>query len=86
MGLSRWEGILAKGEAVSVQVSTLPKEEQTLFALLGVKSGVVLPIFITDRPWGFIGFFDLHERTRSPDEIEALRITANLLGAAFGHG
>ena len=34
---------------------------------------------------GFIGFFDLDERILSPDEVEALRITANLLGTALGY-
>lgn len=84
MGLARWEHQIATGEVVSATMATLPKEEQTLFALLGVKSGVMLPIYIRDSLWGIIGFFDLVERSRSPDEIEALRITANLLGAAMG--
>jgi two-component system, response regulator PdtaR len=86
MGLARWESLIAKGEVVSVTRSSLPAGEETLFNLLGVKSGVILPIFIQDNFWGIIGFFDLEERSHSPDEIEALRITANLLGAAFGQG
>ncbi|MDD1685864.1 response regulator [Methanoregula sp.] len=86
MGLSRWENLLVKGEDISALMSTIPNEERPLLDLLGVKSGVILPIFIHDNLFGFIGFFDLTERTRSPDEIEALRITANLLGAALGYG
>ena len=74
-----------RGEVISETLSTLPEGEKHLFSLLGVKSGVILPIFIRDNLWGFIGFFDLDERTRSPDEVEALRITANLLGAAMGY-
>ena len=85
LGLSRWKDLLIKGEVISASLSTLPEAEKKLFGLLGVKSGVVLPIFIRDNLWGFIGFFDLTERARSPDEIEALRITANLLGAAMGY-
>lgn len=85
MGLSRWESLLRRGEEISAIVSALPGEEQKLFSLLGVKAGVMIPIFIHDNLFGFIGFFDLEERTHSPDEIEALRITANLLGAAIGY-
>jgi len=85
MGLSRWEHLLMNGKDVSGSVSTLPAEEQKLFSHLGVKAGVIIPIFIHDNFFGFIGFFDLAERTYSPDEIEALRITANLLGAAIGY-
>lgn len=84
MGLSKWERQVATGEVVSATMTNLPQEEQTLFGLLGVKSGVILPIYIRDSLWGIIGFFDLVERSRSPDEIEALRITANLLGASMG--
>jgi CheY-like chemotaxis protein len=84
-GLQRWEGILMRGEVISATLPTLPEDEKTLFGLLGIQSGVILPIFIRDDLWGFIGFFDLEEKTRSPDEIEALRITANLLGAAMGY-
>jgi hypothetical protein len=83
--LSRWHNLLVKGGVISSMLSDLPPEEKQIFFLLGVKSGVIVPIFIRDNFWGFIGFFDLDERIRSPDEIEALRITANLLGAAMGY-
>jgi len=85
LGISRWHDLLVKGEVISSTVSALPEDERRIFDLLGVKSGVIIPVFIRDNLWGFIGFFDLTERTRSPDEVEALRITANLLGAAMGY-
>lgn len=85
LGLSRWHDLLMKGEIITATMSTLPKDERMLLSLLGVQSGVLLPIFIDDDLWGFTGFFDLVERTRSPDEVEALRITTHLLGAAMGY-
>lgn len=85
LGLHRWEDLLNRGEVISVAPGAFPDEEKPLFTLLGVESGVIVPVFVRDSLWGFIGFFDLHARTRSPDEIEALRITANLLGAAMGY-
>ena len=85
LGLTRWHDLLMKGEVISATLSALPESEKKLFTLLGVQSGVILPIFIRDGLWGFIGFFDKSEKTRSADEIEALRITANLLGAAMGY-
>lgn len=85
MGLSRWQQLMMKGEVVQVTLSTMPEEEKPMLTLIGVASGVMLPIFIRDSFWGFIGFFDQEERSRSPDEIEALRITANLLGASMGY-
>ena len=85
LGISRWYDLLMKGEVISETLSSLPKDEKKLFALLGVRSGIILPIFIRDNLWGFIGFFDLTEKSRSADEVEALRIMANLLGAAMGY-
>jgi CheY-like chemotaxis protein len=85
LGISRWHDVLMKGGEISSTLTALPAEEKKLFTLLGVKAGVILPVFIRENLWGFIGFFDLSERIRSPDEVEALRITANLLGAAMGY-
>jgi CheY-like chemotaxis protein len=85
LGISSWHELLMKGEVISATRSALPDDEKRLFSLLGVESGIILPIFIRDNLWGFIGFFDITERARSSDEIEALRITANLLGAALGY-
>jgi two-component system, response regulator PdtaR len=84
-GLTRWHDLLMRGDVIASSFSGLPENERRLFTLLHVQSGVILPIFIQDNFWGFIGFFDMAERTRSLDEIEALRITANLLGAAMGY-
>lgn len=85
LGISRWHDLLLKGDVISANLTDLPESENQLFSLLGVKCGIILPIFIRDNLWGFIGFFDLVEKTRSSDEVEALRITANLLGAALGY-
>jgi GAF domain-containing protein len=85
LGLLRWQELLMNGQVIAETLSTLPEEERKLFILLNIKSGVIVPIFIHDSFWGFIGFFDLTERTRSPEEIDALRLTANLLGAAMGY-
>lgn len=86
MGLLRWEGLLNRGEVITAGPGNLPDEERPLLRIIGAESGVIVPVFVRENLWGFIGFFDMTEKTRSPDEIEALRITANLLGAAMGYG
>lgn len=85
LGILRWESLLNRGEVVSAVPGALPEEEKPLLHLLGVESGVIIPVFVRENLWGFIGFFDMSAKERSPDEIEALRITANLLGAAMGY-
>ena len=84
-GLSRWQDLLMKGEVISATLSVFRKMRNSCSPCSVSNPVSILPIFIQDNLWGFIGFFDLAERTRSPDEVEALRITANLLGAAMGY-
>jgi len=84
LGLSRWQGLLSRGEVILSSGGNIPKEEKRFFSLLGVQSGAIVPILVNDKLWGFIGFFHVLDRHWSVEEIEALRITANLLGAAMG--
>ncbi|MGD1005440.1 MAG: response regulator [Methanoregulaceae archaeon] len=84
LGLSRWHELLSRGEVVLASTNNVPESEKRFFSLLGVQSGAILPIIIRDKLWGFIGFFHVLDRYWSVEEIEALRITANLLGAAMG--
>ena len=85
-GIAGWQEPLHKGKVISASSLTSSEPEKRFIELFGCRSGVILPLFIRDRIWGFIGFFSLTDRERSIDEIEALRIMANLLGAAMGYG
>jgi CheY-like chemotaxis protein len=83
LGLSRWHELLSRGEVILASTNDVPESEKRFFSLLGVQSGAILPIIIRDKLWGFIGFFHVLNRYWSVEEIEALRITANLIGAAM---
>ncbi|MBY0425464.1 MAG: response regulator [Cytophagales bacterium] len=51
---------------------------------LGVKSNLVIPVFIRGKFWGFIGFDDCsYERIWEESEISALRLVATSIGEAF---
>jgi CheY-like chemotaxis protein len=82
--LSRWQGLLSRGEVIPVSADNNVVPEKQFLSLLGVQSGILLPISLQDKLWGILGFFSILERHWSAEEIEALRITANLLGAALG--
>lgn len=82
--LSRWQGLLSRGEVIPVSGDNNVVPEKQFLSLLGVRSGILLPISQHDKLWGILGFFSIRERPWSAEETEALRITANLLGAALG--
>jgi CheY-like chemotaxis protein len=84
-GIAHWPEQFHKGEVIAISALTSRDSEKQFLSLLTCESGVILPVFIRDTLWGFIGFFNNTNQERSMDEIEALRITANLLGAAMGY-
>lgn len=83
-GLARWVDILEKGESIYGSLSDFPEDEQKLLAELGVEAILLMPIFVGQAWWGFIGFE--HSQTKiqwSMAELEAFKMAAHLLGAAL---
>jgi diguanylate cyclase (GGDEF)-like protein/PAS domain S-box-containing protein len=83
-GFGRWEEELSHGRPVQGQVANFPRPERNSLARLGVRSLVVMPVFVGSRWWGSIGLDDcLVERGWSPAEADALKVAAGILGAAI---
>ena len=80
----RWCRKLAAGRPIVGPVWTLPDNERVYFESRQVQSIAVVPIFIHQQWWGFIGFDeDRRERIWSPAEIEALQAAASIIGSAI---
>jgi PAS domain S-box-containing protein len=81
----RWEEILGRGEPVYGNTRDFPENERpALVETLGIRSMIVVPIFVNEEWWGFIGFDDcFKEREWSVAEIDALKAAASTLGAAL---
>ncbi|MDR2069886.1 MAG: response regulator [Treponema sp.] len=72
--LSLWEDRLLNGECINGPISRLPSEEFLRLLPYGIKSILVIPIFLQERFWGFICFDDCRkERQFSPSEENILR-------------
>jgi PAS domain S-box-containing protein len=82
--LERWVQTLSSGAIIYGHVKDLSQAEQNLLSPQGIVSILVAPIFVGSSWWGFIGFDECRtERQWAPVEIEALKIAANIVGAAF---
>ncbi len=82
-GFKRWEEVLSKGRPLHGVVRELPESEKVLLQQQGILSLAVVPIFVENQWWGFIGFDDCtHERHWTATEMEALHTTASIFGAA----
>lgn len=83
-GFGRWHAALLAGQAASGIVSQLPDDERLALEAAGVRSLLVVPIFVQDAFWGLISFDDCHtEREWSVEETSALQTMAASLGAAI---
>lgn len=80
-GLERWEETLSKDRLIQGQVKDFPKAERDRLSSYGIFSTVVVPIFVGEEWWGFVGFDECRaERIWSASETEALKAAGRILG------
>ncbi|RJP51701.1 MAG: diguanylate cyclase [Anaerolineaceae bacterium] len=83
-GFARWADELEQQKTISGPVREFPVMEQELLKQQEILSVAIIPIFLEDTLWGFIGFDDcLRERQWSEAELDALRAAADIFGAAL---
>ncbi len=83
-GLERWINVLGAGTVIHEHLGNLPNSEQAFLSERGVKSLVVVPIFLEKLWWGSLGFEDCKtEREWTSLEIDVLRTAADTVGAAL---
>jgi signal transduction histidine kinase/DNA-binding response OmpR family regulator len=69
-----WEVRLAKGEFINGPVQSIPEEEGMRLKSMGVKSILVVPLFLKGFFWGFASFDDCRqERSFLEEEVTILR-------------
>jgi signal transduction histidine kinase/CheY-like chemotaxis protein len=79
-----WEVALANGESQNGPVSSFTESVQEFLKPVGALSILVLPIFIKEQFWGFIGFDDFkEERVFSKEEESILKSASLLIASAF---
>ncbi len=83
-GLVRWVDTLGRGGIIVGHVREFPISEQEILAAHRIRSMLVVPIFVGQAWWGFMGFDEcFQEREWSTAEIDALKAAASILGAAI---
>lgn len=83
-GFKRWVDILSLRQPIYGCVKDFPEEEREILLAQDIKSIAVVPIFVFDEWWGFIGFDECFEEKRwSSSEIHALNIASKMIGSAI---
>ena len=83
-GFGRWVETMRRGGHLFGPVREFPESERGLLESQDILSLAVVPLYLGDRWWGFIGFDDCAEERQWTDvEIEALSVVASTLSAAL---
>lgn len=82
-GFTRWEEQLSKGTIIHGTLHEFPPSEKDVLQSQNILSLAVVPIFVENQWWGFIGFDECkYERRWKESELDALQIVANIFGSA----
>lgn len=82
--ISQWEEALSAGTCVNSVVRDLPQEARNFLEPKGIVSTLVVPVFLQDKFWGFVGFDDCRrERVFTKTEESILSSTSLLLANAW---
>jgi PAS domain S-box-containing protein len=84
MGFSRWLKALSQKKMISGNIKDFPKKELVFLKKQNIKSILIMPIFIEDDWWGFIGFDECRqERQWTKSEISVLNIIKQLIESSL---
>ena len=85
--IPEWEEKFRQGKCVNGPINSLSKTEQERLEPFGIKSILVIPVYLQDSFWGFVSFDDCHqERAFTKDEISILRSGSLMLASAINRG
>ncbi|MEX1262982.1 MAG: EAL domain-containing protein [Actinomycetota bacterium] len=81
---ARFIDLFWRGEVLAELVREAPEPERAMLQSEGVRSILIVPVFVRNEWWGYVGFDDCtNERVWSELTIDALRTIAGHLGAFF---
>ncbi len=75
---------VSQGESVILTIADFAEKDKEFFRGYNFSSIAVLPIRVQDSLYGLLLFIDSSERTWSDEELEAMKISANIIGSAIG--
>ena len=81
LDLNDWRDRLYNKQTISGNIGDFSEKTKTFFKVLDMKSIAIVPIFIRDKWWGFLGVDDVFkEREWKRTTLDALTISARIIG------
>ena len=77
--ISSWDAILSQGDCINNIVRKMSPEEQAVLSPKGILSTYVVPVFLKDVFWGFIGYDDCHRERLFSENEQSILCSAGLV-------
>lgn len=83
--LMRWKNQLEKNLPVNGSRDDYDKSKKKLLDLFKINSLLILPIFVQNKWWGFLGIGDEHQEALEAGNVEMLSTAASIIGSAINN-
>lgn len=83
--LMQWKHVLAKGKPIIGNKNEFGYSKRQLMHAFKIDSLIILPIFVGENWWGFLGIGNTAERPLKNGDIEMLSTAASIIGSAINN-
>ncbi len=83
--LLRWKHALQKGEAVNGCIIEYDQSKKKLLNAFHIDSLLILPIFVDEHWWGFLGIGNDNRRALADTDVEMLSTVSSIIGSAINN-
>ena len=81
----RWKNQLEKNLPINGSRDDYDKSKKKLLDLFKINSLLILPIFVQNKWWGFLGIGDEHKQILESTNVEMLSTAASIIGSAINN-
>ncbi|MDD3592976.1 diguanylate cyclase [Sulfurovum sp.] len=83
--LMRWKNKLQKNQLIHGRKSDYDKSKTKLLNLFKINALLILPIFVQEQWWGFLGIGNGHTELLEESNVEMLGTAASIIGSAINN-
>lgn len=83
--LMRWKNKLEKKLLINGNIDDYDKSKTKILDMFKINSLLILPIFVQNTWWGFLGIGDEDKETLQTSNVEMLETAASIIGAAINN-
>lgn len=83
--LMRWKRQLQRGELVNGCMKDYDRAKQRILQAFHIDSLLILPIFVNDNWWGFLGIGNSNKQALTATDVEMLSTVSSIIGSAINN-